>query len=857
MYLIAFSSCCIPARKLLTAKTVKIMKLTAVLLFAACMQVSATGFSQNITLNKKDAPLQSVFRDIEKQSGYEFFYKVSLEKNFKNVSVNLSNAPLKQALNEVLTGQNLVYEIVNKTIVINEKKSTPVTPNEEVAPIDVHGRVVNEKGEAVEGATVEVEGTEMAMATDSKGEFGFSNLKVNDVLYISSIGYHSIEIPIQGRTHIVIRLQTSVATLDETIIKGYYTTSKRLNTGSVSEVTSEEISNQPVSNPLAALEGRVPGLLVTQSSGIPGSSYKLELRGRNSIAQGNDPFIVIDGVPFAPNNSNINQLGAAFTYGNNGLSPLNSINPNDIESIVVLKDADATAIYGAKGANGVILITTKKGKIGETKINVSTNSGFSRITRSIDMMNTEQYLSMRREAFKNDNETMTTSNAFDLLAWDTTRYTDFKKLLIGGTAYSTDAQGSVSGGTVNTQFLIGGSYRRETTVFPGNSADSRSTFHFNINHSTTNQKFLIDLTGSYGYEKNNIIQTDLTNYIDLPPDLPSLYDSNGNLNWSSNGFSFNNPLAYLKLSYDANISNLLGDLRLQYRILPKLIFKTNLGYNNIELDEISTNPMSAQNPAYNPTGYSQFGNSNFESLIVEPQLTYQFQILKKGIFDCLIGASWQENLNNNDNIFAYGYTNDALLRSLDAASGTSTNSANTQYRYGAIFGRFNYTYDNKYVVNLTGRRDGSSRFGPENQFANFGAIGAAWIISKEQFFQKNLSFLSFGKVRFSYGTSGNDEIGDYKYLDTWTPTNLPYQGVAGLSPTGLFNSQYGWEINKKLEAALETGFLQDRIQLTISWYRNRSSNQLVSYNLPSQTGFSSVIKNLPALIQNKGWEFGI
>ena len=321
----------------------------------------------------------------------------------------------------------------------------------------------------------------------------------------------------------------------------------------------------------------------------------------------------------------------AFTYGNNGLSALNSINPNDIESIEVLKDADATAIYGAKGANGVILITTKKGKIGETKADVSVYSGFSRITRSMTMMNTEQYLTMRREAFKNDNETMTTNNAYDLLAWDTTRYTDFKKMLIGGTAHSTDAQASISGGTVNTQFLIGGSYHRETTVFPGNDADSKGTVHFNIKHSTTSQRFMINLTGSYCSEKNNIIQTDLTNYVNLPPNLPSLYDSNGNLNWSSGGFSFDNPLAFLKLSYDATISNLLGNLQLQYRILPRLIFKTNFGYNDVDLNEISTNPISAQNPAYSPTGYAQFGNSSFKSIIVEPQLNYKLQISKKGL----------------------------------------------------------------------------------------------------------------------------------------------------------------------------------------------------------------------------------
>ncbi len=822
------------------------MKILCVLLTAA-FQLSSRGFSQGITVALQNAPLESFFKIVEQQSTFSFVYSKEAIDQSKPVSIDAKNENLEKVLKTVFTSQPLSYSFNEKFIIIkvSEKKKDSL--------IEVRGKVINENGDAVPGATVFAQLSKRGISTNELGEFILSAINDDDVLTISSVGYYKEEVRVNKESSILIRLRMAVSTLDETVVIAYGTTTKRLNTGSVGKVTAAEISKQPVTNPLAALEGRVPGLIVTQTTGIPGGSFKLQIRGQNSLSQGNDPLIVIDGVPFAPNNNKVNQVTGAFTFNNNGLSPINSINPNDIESIEVLKDADATSIYGSRGANGVILITTKKGKPGKTKFNMNVYSGVGQITRHMEMLNTQQYLQMRREAFHNDGVQPTNTNAYDLLLWDTTRYTDFKDLLIGGNAGILDAQASVSGGSADTRFLIGGGYHHETTVYPGSSGDQRGSFHFNISHSPVKSKFFIMLTGSYWGEVNKVTTNDLSGSVTAIPNLPALYDSAGNLNWSSKGFSFTNPLSVLLQEYKANIHNLLSNLQFNYRFSDHLSFKVNSGYNHFDVDEVRINPIAAQDPATNPTGSSAFGSSKYQTVILEPQMEY-VRAISKGKLSALAGFTWQQNTFSATSTNASGYTNDALLYSLGSASSINATSIYSQYRYAAIFGRINYNWEDKYLINITARRDGSSRFGPGKQYANFGAIGAAWIFSEESFF-KNLSpVFSYGKLRASYGSSGNDAIGDYQYLDTWSATNLPYQGNAGLSPTGLFNEDYSWEINKKFEAAIDLGFFSDRILISTSYFRNRSSNQLVSYALPAQTGFSSITQNFPALVQNTGIE---
>jgi TonB-dependent starch-binding outer membrane protein SusC len=836
-------------------KTLLAMKWT-IFLVCAFLQSSGNGYSQLISITFKNAPLEKVFSEIEKQSGYTLWYEKDFFRGLKKIDIDVKGFSLEKALDLTIKDQPLSYSIVGKMVVIKQKQ---VLKSADPIGIDLKGRVINEKGEPMIRASVIIKGTTKGLSTDENGFFELKEVDAGATIVVSFAGYESQQIKINSKNNITVVLVPSVSSLDQTLVIAYGTTTRRLNTGSVGKLTSQEIEEQPVANPLAALEGRIPGLVVTQTSGIAGSGFSVQLRGQNSIAQGNDPLFIIDGVPYAANNSPINQVNSAAiplnsTAGSSvGLSPFNSINPGDIESIEVLKDADATSIYGSRGANGVILITTKKGKAGKTKFTANVYTGASTVTRTMDMLNTPQYLAMRHEAFLNDKVTETVSNAPDLLVWDTTRYTDFTKLLIGGTAMTTDAQAAVSGGTNNTQFLVGASYHRETTVFPGDFSDGRGGMHFNLNHASQDHKFSMTLSSSFISDKNQLNSTDLTYYTKLPPNLPPLYDSANNLNWSKNGFSFTNPLAYLQQKYTAQTDNLLSSLKLGYMILPGLTASANLGYNMIQVSEVNTNPSTSQNPQFNPEGYSTFSNGAFKSFIIEPQLEYRKNI-KEGKLDVLVGSTWQQNTSSNDYIYAYGYTSDALLQSLAAAGGVYPTNNYAQYRYAAFFGRVNYNWNDRYIVNISGRRDGSSRFGPGRQYADFGSAGLGWIFSNEAFMKDNLHWLSFGKLRTSYGTSGNDKIGDYQYLDNWSITSAPYEGTTGFYPTGLYNPNYGWEVNRKFEAAAELGFFKDRVFVTAAWFQNRSSNQLIAYQLPSQTGFTSVNENFPALVQNSGIE---
>src|SRR5690606_8349601 len=308
------------------------------------------------------------------------------------------------------------------------------------------------------------------------------------------------------RNQLLIQMDIAIGSLDETIVMAYGKTSQRLNTGNIAKISAEEISRAPVANPLAAMHGRVPGVTIVQSNGIPGSAFRILIRGRNSVQQGTEPLFVIDGVPFAPNNSNINNLASiASSSIGAGLSPFNSINPSDIESIEVLKDADATAIYGSRGANGVVLITTKKGNKGKAKINLNLYSGISKVTKVPRFLNTKEYLSMRRDAFQSDGIVADATNAPDLLIWDTSRYTDFAKMLIGGAASTADFQGSISGGSKNTYYSLSLGLHRETTVLPGDMSDTRSTFKASFTHKSEDRRLSLNVLTTYSYDNNNLL----------------------------------------------------------------------------------------------------------------------------------------------------------------------------------------------------------------------------------------------------------------------------------------------------------------------------------------------------------------
>ncbi|PZR25081.1 MAG: SusC/RagA family TonB-linked outer membrane protein [Citrobacter freundii] len=822
----------------------RIMKITAVLLLAFIMQATARGYAQGITLSEKNASLETVFKKITKQTGYIFWYENKLIRDAKKVSIETKNATLDAVMRSCLDDQQLEYSTVGNTIVIRRKKES-ADNNQPIPAIDLRGTVTDVNGQPIASVTVSVKNSNKGVNTNEAGQYLLRDVKETDVLVFSSVGYTTQEVAVNGRAVIDIQLAIAISSLDEAVVIAYGKTSRRLNTGSVASVTSKEIESQPVADPLAALQGRVAGLNITATNGLPGSSLQVRLRGENSLNNGSDPLYIIDGVPFI--STPLNQFNGA----NGQQSPLASINPNDIERIDVLKDADATAIYGSRGANGVILITTRKGKTGKAVTDFNIYSGVSTVSRKIDMLSTSEYLAMRKEAFALDGQTPTATNAPDLLIWDQQTQHDWQDMLVGQSAHVTQVQGSISGGNETTRFLLSGTYRNEGTVLPSDLGYKRGSVHFSLDHSSKDGRFNITSSINYSADKNNIIATDITQYYKLAPNMP-VYNDDGSYYWFS---TVSNPLAYLHSSFETKTNNLVANAVLRYTILPGLNIRTNLGYTKTDFTQTSTLPKVTFNPDNYAGSMARYGFSDVSSYIVEPQADYSLKFGANNL-QLLAGASWQQNLSEGHSLSGSGYSSDALLKNMKDASALAVDNYNyAKYRYQSVFGRATYNWDQKYLLNATFRRDGSSRFGPDKRFGNFGSIGAGWIFSSEDFVTRALPFLSFGKLRASYGTTGNDQIGDYAYLDSWSSVNFPYGGGNGLYPTRLANGEYGWETNRKMEAAIELGFLKNAILFNVNYYNNRSGNQLIQYSLSSQSGFDSYIANLPAKVQNQGWEF--
>lgn len=850
-------------------KTLLVMKLTTILLTVAVLNVSAKGLSQTVSLKGKNMPLQEVLTAIKTQTGYAIICNFDLLEKATPVNIHAANWPLEQFLQQVLKNQTLDYSIKNTTIVLSPKAIPVMATNPRVPEPglynafvqSVKGRVTGTEGVPLAGATVNIKGTKTIALTNTEGIFNL-NLSEGDVIVISFVGYATKETTIT-LSHLQasaagglfsIALTAADSKLDAVQIIAYGTTTRRLSTSNVSQVTAEEIGNQPVANPLTALEGRVPGLLITQTSGVPGAPIKVEIRGRTAIDRtltDDQPLFLVDGVPMPYNNTNMNQISNA-AYGT---SPFSTINPEDIESVEVLKDADATAIYGSRGANGVILITTKKGKAGKTRFNVKAYSGFNKATHVMKMANTQQFVAMRKQAFANDNLAMTNANAYDLLLWDTTRYTDIVDLFLGGSGRFTNADLSVAGGNGNTQYSLGGSYSYNSSIMPGHPWQANRSLRLSVNHTSPNQKFKLNFIGGFGANSIAMFTTDFTGSVTLAPNF-RFYDDQGNLAWNEDAgiAKKDNPLSYTRQTYESKYSRVNGSLDISYKLLNNLQLRTTLGYSGMFSEEYRKMPLDSYNPSSTTAVRSAaFGSGRSALWTAEPQAEYKTRIAR-GDLSILAGGSFQSTLVAGSTMSLSGYTSDDLLNSVVGATSITAARSTSQYKYDAVFGRINYDWQHKYIVNLSLRRDASSNFGEAARFANFSAVGAAWVFTNEDWVKDHLPFLSFGKLRGSMGNTGNDKLAAYQYLDTYSAFAYTYTGSTVLYPAKHYNKHYRWEKTRKKEIALELGFWKDRILLNTAYYNHSSSNQLVSYPLPYVTGFSSVFANMPALVRNTGIE---
>ena len=481
------------------------------------------------------------------------------------------------------------------------------------------------------------------------------------------------------------------------------------------------------------------------------------------------------------------------------------------------------------------------------------------------MNGTKEYFEMRREAFANDGIVPNTvlydpGYAPDLLIYDSTKYTDWKKYFIGKNAQQTDANVSLSGGSGTTQFMISSGYHEESYIFSGDFAYRRMSLAFNISHTSMNKRLSLNFSGNYSYDKNKTSGTpSLLSAFSIEPNYPDLLDKNGNIVWNYKGanlggiYGIANPASFLMKTYIISNYNLISHLQIEYKIFDDLKLRSNFGYNTVSSEEYSGDPAKSQNPLFTTNASADFGSVKLSSWIIEPQLEYN-KPMKNALLNVLLGGTFQENTNLSTSISASGYTSDALLFSVAGAPNKTASDASTQYKYNAVFGRINYLVKSRYIIDINGRRDGSSRFGPGKRFGNFGSFAAGWIFSEAAYIKKRLPWLSYGKLRASFGTTGNDNVGDYQYIERWAPANYSYGGTLGYLPQNLFNDRFGWAATKKLEVGTDFGFLQNQLLLTAVWYQNRSGNQLVFYPLPNQVGFAGVTQNWSALVQNRGIE---
>lgn len=851
------------------------MRFTALLLLVGSLHVAASGHSQRISLDMKDAPVQKVFREVIRQSSVSIIYDVRLFENAKPVTIKIQDASVEEVIEKCLQGTGLEYSVEGNSVIIKRKPASinfsPVDNNIPPPPIDVRGRVTNVDGEPAPGVTVTVKGTTNATATDAAGEFLLKGVAENATLVFTSANMETHEVRISGRTEVAVSLKTKVSSLDDLKIIAYGTTTERLRTGAVSTVKAEVIERQPVGDVLLALQGQVPGLDIVQGTALPGARVQFNIRGLNSLnplAAGggsNDPLVVIDGVPFS---AEAITLGSTFQYPNNayapdgGLSALAAINPADIERVDVLKDADATAIYGSRGANGVILITTKRAKQGKPSLNVDISHGIGKLTRRLDLLNTRQYLDMRYEAFANDGidwRTLT-NKPVDLASWDTTRYADWQKELLGGAAKFTKANVSYAGGTQQNSFRIATNYRSEGSIFGNEFTSQTFSGQMTFNHRSANNRMGFDVNAGYTY--NDILQPNGNLYrvaLSLAPNAPKLYNDDGSLNWENN--TFNNPLVELDRTQEIKSQNLNTGWTFFYKVTKNLTLKADAGFGRVDFDMVNLTPASSFNPSFSisPTSRSgRYGRNITYNSSIEPQAEYRTK-LGPGKLDALVGFALQRRTNETHQTFANGFLSDDMMRNYATATNiTNVPTQTLDYRYSAVFARLGYNIQNRYILSLNARRDGSSRFGQGKQFGNFGSAGLAWIFSEEAAIKKAMpAFISFGKLRLSYGTTGSDAIGDYQYLSLFSirrPLGTFDPPYTVLQPDRLFNPDFAWETNRKADVELSLGFLNDRITTTVNYYNNRSGNQLIGLPLPRMTGFASVNGNLRATVENSGVE---
>jgi TonB-dependent starch-binding outer membrane protein SusC len=825
------------------SRTIRVMKFTAFLIIATCLRVNGEVQGQEVNLSLKNVSLAKILKEIQKQTAYQFLYPDELLNSRKQVSVNLKKATVKEVLDRYLEPQALEYVIDDKTIIIR-KKSIPLTPKETIlANIDVTGTIKDEKGDPISGVSIIVKGSRVGTSSDAAGNFKLQLSQQKVVLVVSSIGFQTQEVTVSQSGPVSIVLLKKSDTNEEIVVVGFGTQKKVDVTGSISSVSGDKL-NQGINQSAAhALQGQASGVTVIQNSGEPGAGVEIRIRGAGSIND-NSPLYVIDGI---------------ISGGLGGL------NPADIESMSVLKDAASASIYGSRGANGVVIVTTKKGKRDQkTSISFNTSQGIQQAWRIPTALTAEQRNLIHKEALTNDG-TPTTDPIWDYYNNPdnaVTRTDWFKEVL--KPAYISNYDLAIRGGSSKSNYSFSLGYLNNDGIVM-NSNFKRYNVRFNSQHEiaknlTLGENISIVLSTQKTAEIRSSYTGVLSSAMFNMRNIPVWEDQAAGIYGAPSG-DFPNPVASLNARDNVNKNaNLGGNVYLEYKFLGMFTAKSDIAYNwGFGKGKGFTAVAPGGGRGLTENSLSESYNTG-STWIWNNTLSFDKTFGRHHVA-ALAGISAEEGISEgfNSGTAKNFSSQEAALRYFSNA-GTypehPTGGAD-DYSLQGYFGRVSYDYEGKYLLAANIRRDGSSKFAPSKRWGTFPSVSAGWRISKEKFFDGVSDVISDLKIRGSWGQLGNDKISNYQFFSTISSVGSPtldgdqYTAVA---QNRLANNTIQWEFTTQTDLGIDINFLKNRLSFTADYFDKETSDILVQVPLLSSYGVGTPPYRNAGTVSNKGFE---
>ena len=791
----------------------------------------------SITLNLQEKTLNQFFRQVEAKTDFKFTYNDDLVDLRQRVTLTADNLSLYEVLEEVSHQARLNFVQVNENIHVKT-----ISPNDkgqaveivQVQDVTVSGTVTDANGEPIPGVTVSVPGTTTGTATDLDGRFTLA-VPEGSTLVFSFIGYESQSIAMGGRSVVDVVLGEDMASLDEVVVVAYGTQRREDVTGSISSITAEDIRNMPSTQVGQKLQGKLPGVRINQSTGTPGEGISVRIRGQASIGAGNAPLVVIDGFPSS--------------------TGLEALNPNDIESISVLKDASATSLYGSRAANGVILVNTRQAREGVTEVRLSVYHGVQNVPQRgrPNVMNAREFAQFKYEWY-DDQGQQVPERYQNPEQYGPNDGTDWFDVMLNQNAATKDYQLSLLTGNEKVKSSINASYNKQDGVMLNTFAE-RITARAN-NLFTVSEKLTVGLNLSSTYRNSHNLPTDGTwsiisaGYIMDPTLQHKNEDGSLPVGYSSPGM-FPNPNWYRVLIERENPlvrKNILVNTFVDYEIVEGLTYKIKADADVGDSKGRYWSPSTSQGAMFTspPTpATGSYSTSNYLNWQLENTLNYEMTLNERHNFQALLGYSSQKVRSESSSITGSEFPDDEISW-ITAASVRRGNASVSEYSLLSSFGRLNYSFDKRYLISLAIRRDGSSRFGSSRKYGTFPSVSVGWVATEEAFMRKFDDILSFLKFRGSYGEVGNYNIGNYTHLSSIGDANYVLNDalVAGKTKVNLGNPLLTWETTIQGDIGLDLGLLGDRIFLLYDYYWKTTNGLLYSVDIPLASGFGSIQSNI-------------